>query len=340
MERWQVTDCPEIPAFVSSTSGTTAQARFFYLSREAYENSAKRFVKALKSLNLKPKNVLLNLAGKDRTALWQGVLGVRLANLIPIIGPLPQSNNIDRILFLIKKFKPVAIFISTDSLWELFSQVNEKVSVNKIMYMGAPLPEKAKQIIKQKTGAKFLSVYGCEEVGMIGLKEENKIFFNLFDQPGLYIEVLNSKGEAKEYGEGEIVITDLCNFSTPIIRYRLGDKVKIFRRGSKKLLALFGRADKYTKVMGNVTSIGYLINTVKQILGHPKFSIVLTKTEPGIEDEIKLVLPTTEKKDIKKLNQIRKVFKTNFRAKVNLVFSDKAIPLRTGKYQNFIDLRK
>ncbi len=82
--------------------------------------------------------------------------------------------------------------------------------------------------------ATFKRVYGCktfdsysgvESCGLISEDEDGNLLFS--PDTGV-MEVINEKGEDVALGEvGEIVATGLLNFDQPLIRYRIGDRVKL-----------------------------------------------------------------------------------------------------------------
>lgn len=86
------------------------------------------------------------------------------------------------------------------------------------------LDKATRQRIKKITGSNIVDVYCSSELSTL-------IAFDCHQHAGFHInsdyiivEVLNSAGEQVGPGEqGEIVVTDLCNFASPMIRYRLGD---------------------------------------------------------------------------------------------------------------------
>lgn len=71
-------------------------------------------------------------------------------------------------------------------------------------------------------GVRFFNEYGCGEVGTIA--HECK-FGNLHvNSENVIVEIVDDHGEDVAIGEvGEIVVTDLVNYSMPLIRYKIKD---------------------------------------------------------------------------------------------------------------------
>lgn len=76
----------------------------------------------------------------------------------------------------------------------------------------------------------FDSYSGCEACGLISESPEGKLLFN--PDSGI-MEIIKEDGSYAEPGEmGEIILTGLHNFDQPLIRYRIGDMVKLSKNQS------------------------------------------------------------------------------------------------------------
>lgn len=77
----------------------------------------------------------------------------------------------------------------------------------------------------------------------------NGISYELISSPIYgYVEVIKENGEeALDGDEGEIIVTSLCNFSMPFIRYKTGDRAKVStkKEGIVKFEKILGRAQDY-----------------------------------------------------------------------------------------------
>jgi phenylacetate-CoA ligase len=87
----------------------------------------------------------------------------------------------------------------------------------------------------------FHKVYNCKTfdaysgVEACGLISENQFGDFLFSPDTGIMEVINKQGEDIALGEvGEIVATGLLNFDQPLIRYRIGDRVKLSKDQTTK----------------------------------------------------------------------------------------------------------
>ncbi|HCW91038.1 MAG TPA: hypothetical protein DHU56_13450 [Marinobacter sp.] len=89
-------------------------------------------------------------------------------------------------------------------------------SLNSVITTSEILSPSSREIISQAFGVPVFNEYGCGEVGSIAHECEHGSMHVMSDN--LYLEI-DSDGS----GAGEILVTDFFNFSTPLIRYRLGD---------------------------------------------------------------------------------------------------------------------
>lgn len=125
------------------------------------------------------------------------------------------------------KIKPKQITAYTDSMYKLSRFVEtEQICLHSpasIFCTTANLLPEAREHIERTFSCKVFNQYGSREVGFIASECQA--------QEGLHVvttnqklEILDSKGRSvKGENMGEIVITNLNNYSMPLIRYRIGD---------------------------------------------------------------------------------------------------------------------
>jgi phenylacetate-CoA ligase len=107
-------------------------------------------------------------------------------------------------------------------------------------------PERSR--ITKAFGAQAFDRYGTREVGTIAHECEAHEGMHVVMENNL-IEVVDSDGRplADPAGEGEILVTNLRNLATPLIRYRLSDFARLggdgcpCGRGSTRLASVLGR---------------------------------------------------------------------------------------------------
>ena len=80
-----------------------------------------------------------------------------------------------------------------------------------------------RQLCREAWGVPVIDMYSAEEVGTIALQCPEHEHYHVQAET-LLVEVLDDQGRACSPGEtGRVVITDLHNFATPLIRYDIGD---------------------------------------------------------------------------------------------------------------------
>lgn len=89
-------------------------------------------------------------------------------------------------------------------------------SVKSIITTSEVLTDQSRDYIEKTTGLKVFNEYGCGEIGSIAHECEHGSMHLMSDN--LIVEIENSPDNT-----GELIVTDLFNYATPLIRYRLGD---------------------------------------------------------------------------------------------------------------------
>lgn len=85
------------------------------------------------------------------------------------------------------------------------------------------LGEDTRALCREVLGVELEDVYSCEEVGYIAMQCPGTEHYHVMSER-LIVELVREDGAACEVGEpGRVVVTDLHNFATPLLRYDLGD---------------------------------------------------------------------------------------------------------------------
>ncbi|MBU0527359.1 hypothetical protein KKE92_02675 [Candidatus Micrarchaeota archaeon] len=79
-----------------------------------------------------------------------------------------------------------------------------------------------RKTIEESFSCPVFNMYGCWEFGPLGWEcpEEHSLHINT---NSVILEIVDSKGNAKNSGLGEVVLTSLRNTTMPLIRYKIGD---------------------------------------------------------------------------------------------------------------------
>jgi phenylacetate-coenzyme A ligase PaaK-like adenylate-forming protein len=119
-----------------------------------------------------------------------------------VIGSPQQLEAIVKLVYTAKRIQPPKVFVNA----------------------AERLDTATRRRIESETGANVVDVYCSSELStLIAFQCRNYTGFHT-NSDYVIVEVIDSTGNQVEPGqEGEIVVTDLCNYVAPVIRYRLGD---------------------------------------------------------------------------------------------------------------------
>ena len=228
-----------------NTSGSTGEPFVCYADKFQLEM---RFATTLRALEMSGWKF-----GEKQLRLWHQTLGMTRTQVI--------KEKIDSILMR-RKFIP-AFEMTQDSVQDLIKTINDfkptlidgyaeslnfVASSNRqnvlwkpkaLMSSAQQLTVKTRESIEKLFEAKVLDKYGSREFSGIAYQCLQGNLHHVQDES--YILELIVDGRQAKPGEiGEIVITDLNNFSVPLIRYRIGDLAVCM----EQIVCACGRAHK------------------------------------------------------------------------------------------------
>jgi|TARA_R110000868_G_scaffold22420_2_gene92030 phenylacetate-CoA ligase len=142
----------------------------------------------------------------------------------------------------LQKFKP-DYFYGYVSMIRQFADYVERtgergtLKPKAIVTTAEALTEPDRQQIEKVFECKVFNEYGCGELGTIAHECEHRSLH--ISAENMIVEVLADSGDPVKVGElGEIVVTDLINFTTPLIRYRLKDYIRLLDKNCRCGLSL------------------------------------------------------------------------------------------------------
>lgn len=213
-----------------STSGSTGEPFVTYADRYQLEM---RFASTLRALEWTGWRF-----GDRQARLWHQTIGMsRLQILRERIDKwfmrrmfVPafefSQETLERYMRRLARRKPVLLDGYAESLDFLASYVRDGrdpgFRPRAIMSSAQSLPDGSRATIEATFGARVFDKYGSREFSGIAYQCEAGPDHHVMDES--YIVELLVDGRPARPGEiGEVVITDLNNFSVPLIRYRIGD---------------------------------------------------------------------------------------------------------------------
>lgn len=137
-----------------------------------------------------------------------------------------NEDDMERYVRIINSYKPDLIRSYSGSLYELCRYIEKKnltiYSPKIIIGTAETLTPEMRQKIETIFGKKLYNFYGAREVSSIAgeCKEGLLHIFSFYN----LVETLDSKNQpVKKGGEGLVIVTNLHNYSMPLIRYEISD---------------------------------------------------------------------------------------------------------------------
>jgi phenylacetate-CoA ligase len=140
---------------------------------------------------------------------------------------IPITADIREQLRLLRRFRPELLIVYPNNL-AAFAAVWEKdgfdlTTLRHVKTIGETVHAGLRQRIKATTGHEIEDNYSSQEAGTIAIQCPASGLYHIMSE-ALIVEVLNEQGDPCKEGEiGRVVVSDLLNLATPLIRYDIGD---------------------------------------------------------------------------------------------------------------------
>lgn len=210
------------------TSGSTGQPFICYADKFQLEM---RFATTLRALEMTGWRF-----GDRQLRLWHQTLGMtrkqaiqeKIDSILLRRKFVPAfemtKESVSKLFSLIERYKPVLIDGYAESLnfISMFSPHSTRRERISVMSSAQQLTPETRHLIQEKLNADVFDKYGSREFSGIAYQCTESKNFHVQDESYI-VEILVDGRKALPGEVGEIVITDLNNFSVPLIRYRIGD---------------------------------------------------------------------------------------------------------------------
>jgi len=160
-------------------------------------------------------------------------------------------------------FKPAYLY-GYVSVIEIFAKFIKKKkyklpsSIKCVITTSEVLSDGVREEIRSSLGIDVFNEYGCGEVGSIAHECEHGGMHVMEDN--LILEIVS---DGDDSSAGEIVVTDLFNYATPLIRYKLGDYASVSNKHCP--------CGRTLKVIGNIHGRAYdCVRTEDDRVFHPE----------------------------------------------------------------------
>ena len=161
-------------------------------------------------------------SGEDNPSGWVPGHGSGPFYLFDVIRPIEEQID------WLEKKKAAYLLTYPSNLRELLKFTGKKPpGLIQVATMGEVLDAEVRAECRQIWGVDIVDAYSAEEVGMIALQCPGHDHYHL-QAESLFVEILDEHGHPCRPGEiGRLVITDLHNFATPLVRYAMGDYAEV-----------------------------------------------------------------------------------------------------------------
>jgi phenylacetate-CoA ligase len=144
---------------------------------------------------------------------------------------IPVNTDIKLQLELINKFQPNIMIVHAGILTAFVTEWERTgytlTELKHIKNIGDMVSTDLRSRVKQLTGLHIEDVYSSSEVGAISVECPISGLHHIMSEH-LIVEILDEQGRECKPGEiGRVVITDLFNTASPLIRYDLGDWAEV-----------------------------------------------------------------------------------------------------------------
>ena len=137
-----------------------------------------------------------------------------------------NEKNISKFINKLNKHDPFLVDGYAESFNFLVNYIKnnniDTLNIDAIISSAQEMPDKLKVFIENEIGAKVFDKYGAREFSGIAYESKNNTGHLISDDSYL-VEILKNSHPVKDGDTGELFITDLNNYVTPMIRYQIGD---------------------------------------------------------------------------------------------------------------------
>ena len=205
--------------------------------------------------------------------------------------------------------------------------------------MGEVVEDEVRRACEEVFGFPLSDVYSAQEIGMIALQCPDHLHYHVQSESVL-VEILNDDSAPCGPGEtGRLVLTDLHNFASPLIRYEIGDYAKFGEpcscgRGLPVLSCILGRKrNMATLPSGDLIRPLFDSDNLNQAAPVRQAQLVQRSL-----DAYELRVVVTRKVKAKEEEQLRKMVLDRFGYPMTLdiVYVDEIPRLPSGKFEDFM----
>jgi len=342
--------------FVSASSGSTGVPTLSPFTRQDFEEFQDVQSRLFWAAGMRPEDRYVHALNFTLFVGGPDVIGAQnLGALCIWAGAIPS----DRLLFILKEFKPTIIWTTPSYAWYLGETAKNQgidlardLAINRIIVAGEPGGSitATREAIENLWEAQVVDFYGISDIfgacaGMCSARDGLHIV-----EDHLVVEIINPDTlEPVPDGErGELVLTTLRKTARPMIRFRTGDIVTVDREPcacgrTHARIDVTGRLDDMFIVSGvNVfpSDIEYVIRNIETLTGEYRVTVFNEDFTTKYKVEVERNYGIGEDSD-KLAAEVSHKIKARFGVKPKevVVLEPGELPRATHKAKRLIDLR-
>ncbi len=327
--------------FAHASSGSTGTPTKVYISRKAEAYRRATVIRFRSWWGLKPEDKLINFTAYPRSTntIIKKIKNYLNPKLDVDIFSINQ-NNIFSIYERIYKYKPKYFRGYVSSIKQLGTLLKDnnidakRLKIKVIIVTSEILYDSDRVVLEEIFNCKVANEYGCAEQGFIAYQCPEG---GMHLQEEMLLTFTNDKDE--------IISTELNNDLSPIINYKIGDKIIMSDkkcecgRSLKLVERIEGRigSDDITKPDGSTMNYLFFDKMIKNMSDTKLWGTIkrFQVLQNGIDFNIYLVKGDNYSEDVS--NYIKEYIEKGISKEVNinLIFTDEIKPEKSGKYRIF-----
>jgi len=220
-------------AYTNHTGGSTGEPVTFFQDKNYLIDSLATTLLMFEWAGRRPGERSVKLWGAERdlvdgTLGWKHKLADWIANRVTLNSFSMTLQKQEQYRKIINQSKPVLIEGYADSLYDfarfLHKTKSQVYTPRAIVSSAGTMHPHMRELVEEVFACKVFDRYGSREAGNMAAECEAHNGLHIFGETSV-LEVVDQDYQACHKGdEGNILVTNLTNFTMPLIRYEIGDR--------------------------------------------------------------------------------------------------------------------
>jgi phenylacetate-CoA ligase len=225
----QARDFPEKKRKRNQTGGSTGSPLQFYVDTERFDSRKASTLRHDLWAGLRPGDWRISLWGArlDQGApesWWDHLRNYMLYRVVALNTSKITDEDWSRFIVEIRRRKPLGMVAYTQAAVAFARYLRQQkirdIHILSIVTTAEMLLPGQREFLEDTFGGKVFNRYGCREVSVIASECEFHTGMHV-NADALFVEIIPDP--SKPGKSGRILVTDLLNYSMPLIRYEIGD---------------------------------------------------------------------------------------------------------------------